>query len=116
MAHTLIWLLLTCLCVQGAPIQRRGAATDVLATVKGTLFFGVATYYDVGPGSCGHTNKNNELVVALNKAQMNNGINPNANPRCHQKVHVQGTNGSTVLRVVDTCPGCARGKKLLLDR
>ncbi|KAG0169909.1 hypothetical protein DFQ30_003082 [Apophysomyces sp. BC1015] len=46
MAHTLIWLLLTCLCVQGAPIQRRGAATDVLATVKGTLFFGVATYYD----------------------------------------------------------------------
>lgn len=46
---------------------------DLLNTIKGTVNQGIGTYYDVGPGSCGKTDTDDELVVAVNKAQMHNG-------------------------------------------
>lgn len=66
---------------------------------------GDATYYDVGLGSCGESNSNEEMVAALSKDLMNG---PNS-PYCGQTVHIKGGSGSVSVKVVDTCPGCEKG-------
>lgn len=73
---------------------------------------GIATYYDVeaGVGSCGLKSKHTERVVAVNYIQMDNGANPNENPKCGQQVRIIGPNGDPILAdIVDTCPGCDAG-------
>lgn len=90
-------------------------------------FSGKGTYYDVGPGSCGKTDTDSEMVVAINKSQMGNGkcvatdwwetnpirltgANPNSNPHCNKRVKIIGSSGKACYaRVVDTCPGCDHG-------
>ncbi|ORX48551.1 hypothetical protein DM01DRAFT_1260872, partial [Hesseltinella vesiculosa] len=73
-------------------------------------FDGIATYYGPGVGSCGEMDTDEELVVALNQPQMNNGANPNQSPECDKKVQITGEGGeSTTARIVDTCPQCPRG-------
>ncbi|KAF1805025.1 RlpA-like double-psi beta-barrel-protein domain-containing protein-containing protein, partial [Mucor lusitanicus] len=72
-------------------------------------FSGSGTYYEVGSGSCGERDTDSDLVVAVNKAQMDNGSNPNVNPKCDKMVSITGDNGSVTARVVDTCPACANG-------
>ncbi|KAI8064478.1 RlpA-like double-psi beta-barrel-protein domain-containing protein-containing protein [Gongronella butleri] len=67
----------------------------------------MGTYYATGMGSCGESDNDDELVVALNKEQMDNGANPNLNPECEKKVSITGEGGKSVLaRIVDTCPNC----------
>ncbi|OAD67199.1 hypothetical protein PHYBLDRAFT_94301, partial [Phycomyces blakesleeanus NRRL 1555(-)] len=73
-------------------------------------FSGDGTYYDVGPGSCGSYNSNNEYVAALNKEQMGYASNPNENPNCGRRVRVSGPNGRTLtITIVDMCPACGYG-------
>ncbi|KAI9004892.1 RlpA-like double-psi beta-barrel-protein domain-containing protein-containing protein [Phycomyces nitens] len=72
-------------------------------------FSGSGTYYNVGPGSCGETNSDTEMVVAVNIGQMDNGPNPNNNPHCQKMVSIKGARGVVKARVVDTCPGCSEG-------
>ena len=63
----------------------------------------LGTWYDVGLGSCGTTNSNSELVAALNYIQIENGANPNNNPKCGDKIDINGPNGSSVtVTIVDT--------------
>ncbi|KAI9489692.1 hypothetical protein BDB00DRAFT_876125 [Zychaea mexicana] len=81
----------------------------MLDKIKGDALSGVGTYYNAGPGSCGETDTNDELVVAINKPQMHNGPNPNVNPHCNKYVYVTGPNGETKARIVDTCPLCPEG-------
>jgi expansin (peptidoglycan-binding protein) len=65
---------------------------------------GEGTFYDVGHGSCGTTNNDNEMVAAISILLMN------GNSYCGKSISVKGKNGSSVsLKVVDTCPGCAEG-------
>jgi rare lipoprotein A (peptidoglycan hydrolase) len=70
---------------------------------------GDATYYGVGLGSCGKTNKDSDMIVALNHGQMGNGANPNHNGLCGKTITAHGPKGSVTVTIVDTCPGCANG-------
>jgi hypothetical protein len=54
---------------QAAPLL--GAPHKLLKGVK--LFSGIGTFYQVGTGSCGETATDSEMVVAMNKVQMENG-------------------------------------------
>ncbi|ORZ22581.1 RlpA-like double-psi beta-barrel-protein domain-containing protein-containing protein, partial [Absidia repens] len=71
---------------------------------------GIGTYYNVlGIGSCGESDSDDEMVVAVNQPQMENGANPNQNPECDEHVEIEGEQGKKVTaRIVDTCPGCDR--------
>lgn len=55
------------------PLQTRGFGSRLLKGVKAKLFSGTGTFYEVGSGSCGEYDTDDELVVAVNKAQMQNG-------------------------------------------
>ncbi|KAI8061299.1 hypothetical protein BDF21DRAFT_321932, partial [Thamnidium elegans] len=72
-------------------------------------FSGSGTFYEVGSGSCGESDSDSDLVVAVNFDQMKNGANPNNNPTCQKTVFITGDMGSTSARVVDTCPSCPKG-------
>ncbi|KAI8973382.1 hypothetical protein BDF20DRAFT_648835 [Mycotypha africana] len=93
-------------------VQKRGLisnyAKPILSKVK-NLFNGRGTYYEVGLGSCGKYDTDDELVVAVNSEQMANGGNPNVNPKCDKMVAITGQKGTTTARIVDTCPTCKRG-------
>jgi expansin (peptidoglycan-binding protein) len=80
-------LLITAVLTQAAPIL-----------VKRTS--GTATYYDVGLGSCGEENSNDEMVVALSPDRMDGG------EACGRTIQVDTEDGSVSATVVDTCPGC----------
>ncbi|KAG2204143.1 uncharacterized protein EV154DRAFT_471911 [Mucor mucedo] len=92
-----------------SPLETRGLGSRLLRGVKATLFSGAGTFYEVGSGSCGEYDTDDMLVVAVNKAQMQNGPNPNNNPLCQNTVFITGNRGSTSARVVDTCPACPQG-------
>jgi len=71
----------------GSPSGSSGAQTG-----------GNATYYDPGLGSCGNTNTDADLVVALNPAWM-----PQS---CGSCIVVSYQGSSVTVKVVDTCEGC----------
>ncbi|KAI9472145.1 MAG: RlpA-like double-psi beta-barrel-protein domain-containing protein-containing protein [Benjaminiella poitrasii] len=92
--------------VQARPLNLVKAAGKLLSML------GTGTYYDVaaGYGSCGKMNSNDDMVVAVNYLQMENGANPNKNPHCDKSVKIIGKTGKAVVaRIVDTCPGCSSG-------
>lgn len=63
------------LLISSAPLERPIiGASKLLQGVKGNLFSGSGTFYKVGSGSCGEYDTDSELVVAVNKAQMENGM------------------------------------------
>jgi len=72
---------------------------------------GDMTYYDVavGLGSCGVSGSNSDDLVAINAADMANGINPNANPHCGKKINIYYNGNMHTATVFDTCPDCAKG-------
>ncbi|CAO3632092.1 unnamed protein product [Mucor hiemalis] len=106
---SLLFLLNSIWLVSSAPLLNRGLS-KLLNGVKGTkLFSGLGTFYEVGSGSCGEFDTDSDLVVAVNKAQMANGANPNQNPYCDNMVYITGDKGSTSAKVVDTCPACGDG-------
>ncbi|KAL0141047.1 RlpA-like double-psi beta-barrel-protein domain-containing protein-containing protein [Mucor lusitanicus] len=106
-----ICLLLSLVCCVFQPTEAR--PLNLAKTAKKLLsILGTGTYYDVaaGVGSCGQTNSNDDMVVAVNHGQMKNGANPNKNKYCNKKVKIVGKTGKSVeARIVDTCPGCANG-------
>lgn len=105
-----ICLILSIFCVI-QPLECR--PLNLAKTAKKLLsILGTGTYYDVaaGVGSCGETNSNDDLVVAVNHGQMKNGANPNKNPYCNKNIKIVGKTGKSVqARIVDTCPGCDHG-------
>ena len=77
-------------------------------------FSGRFTWYNVGVGytACGSLHGDDELVLALNKAQFDPYTpdgNPNHNTLCNKKVQVTGPKGSAEVILVDMCPGCPYG-------
>lgn len=106
----LICLISSIFCIirpsESRPLNLTKAAKNLLSIL------GTGTYYDVaaGVGSCGETNSNDDMVVAVNHDQMKNGANPNKNPYCDKKINIIGKTGISVqARIVDTCPGCDSG-------
>jgi len=75
------------------------------------MFSGDATYYATGMGSCGIMSSDTDMIAALAKGTMalTNGANPNNNPVCGKQARVfSDSNTSGILvKIVDTCPGCA---------
>ncbi|KXN85299.1 hypothetical protein AN958_11399 [Leucoagaricus sp. SymC.cos] len=64
-----------------------------------------ATWYTPGLGSCGETDSESDLVVALATASMSGGKN------CNKSINITDikTGKSATARVRDTCPSCASG-------
>jgi hypothetical protein len=58
------------------------------------------TWYDVGLGACGWTNKASDFVVAVNKAQYGGG------ELCGQQVRIRANGKTAIAQVVDECMGC----------
>jgi len=77
-----------------------GSCSDAPADAMGD-----GTYYDAdGTGACGFDASPNDLMVAaMNAPDYNNAA------WCGGCVEVTGPSGKVVVRVVDECPGCARG-------
>ncbi len=79
-------------------------------------YSGDMTYYDpsVGLTSCGTLHGPNELIVALSTGMMNNGGNPNSNPKCGKTIGIWNpqTKQQHYATVVDTCYGCQVSKIL----
>jgi expansin (peptidoglycan-binding protein) len=64
---------------------------------------GQATYYNAdGTGACGFPASTNLFVAAMNGTQYKKAD-------CGRCVAVTGPKGSTVVRIVDLCPGCKSG-------
>jgi hypothetical protein len=58
------------------------------------------TWYDVGMGACGWTNKPSDFVVAVNKAQYDAG------GHCGQRIEIRANGKTAIAQVVDECMGC----------
>lgn len=69
---------------------------------SGTVYSGDGTWFNIGLGSCGQVNTDDELVAALNAPQMMNGANPNNNPMCGRMIKVTNpaTNKSVTVKIV----------------
>ncbi|KAI8582151.1 hypothetical protein K450DRAFT_171438, partial [Umbelopsis ramanniana AG] len=72
-------------------------------------YSGDGTYYAPGLGSCGHDNKDTDMIAALNAPQMGSYPNPNNNPNCGKYAKVTGPKGTVRVKIVDTCPPCLSG-------
>lgn len=79
------------LLANAAPIEKRAS------------YSGDATFYEVGLGSCGETNSDDELVAALSSELMGSG------EYCGKSAKIKSKSGSVTVKVVDTCPSCAKG-------
>lgn len=73
---------------------------------SGATYTGDITHYDVGMGSCGWTNSNDEAIVAIPHGMMNNGANPNLNPLCGKYITISYAGAEHQAKIVDTCGGC----------
>ncbi|ODV81682.1 uncharacterized protein CANTADRAFT_43283, partial [Suhomyces tanzawaensis NRRL Y-17324] len=71
---------------------------------------GEGTYYDTGMGACGGVSKDSDRIVAISQKvfnQYNVNNNPNKNTLCGKQIEVSYEGKSTIVTVVDSCPGCA---------
>ncbi|KAI9266790.1 RlpA-like double-psi beta-barrel-protein domain-containing protein-containing protein, partial [Phascolomyces articulosus] len=65
-------------------------------------FKGQGTYYTIGLGSCGKTNRDSDMVVALSSSMMSSG------KYCGKKIKAKSSKGTVTATVADTCPGCPK--------
>ncbi|KAL8382004.1 hypothetical protein RB595_006001 [Gaeumannomyces hyphopodioides] len=73
---------------------------------------GDITWYNVGLGACGKTNKDSDLIVALNWVDFDPhtpGGNPNKNTLCGKKMRVSYNGKSVDVVLRDRCAGCKKG-------
>jgi len=72
---------------------------------------GDATYFITGLGSCGETNTDADMIVAISHTLMDAAGGSNGNPLCGKQI--KATCGSTgksgIFTVADRCVGCAPG-------
>lgn len=67
---------------------------------------GKMTHYTPGQGSCGKTNTENDLVVAISKGMYGTYANPNASPMCSKSASIK-CNGKTIKAAIrDKCMSC----------
>ncbi|KAJ2718878.1 hypothetical protein GGI07_005543 [Coemansia sp. Benny D115] len=78
-------------------------------TPSGEVFSGDGTYFTPGLGSCGLTNTDDDLIVAINAPQYGTTANPNQAPVCGQCILAKGPKGEVKVTVTDRCPVCKSG-------
>lgn len=80
-------------------------------------FSGDATYYGIGLGACGWTNKEPDMIAAVSHELFDSYAttaaakdNSNLNPICGRMAHATiGGLGSCTVKIVDRCVGCSYG-------
>lgn len=97
--------------------QPQGATIDGVTSVVGVDLVGGlnsggdGTFYDVGLGSCGDTNVDSDLLVAVSEDLYDSypgaTANPNLNPICGRNILVTFNGKSVTVPVKDRCTGCA---------
>ncbi|CAI0650487.1 unnamed protein product [Colletotrichum noveboracense] len=69
---------------------------------------GVMTWFNPSLGSCGRTNGDNDMVVAISHITMGDaGGNPNNNPNCGKTITISRGGITKTATIVDKCMGCA---------
>lgn len=95
------------------PISGTSAATSATpAPGSGSLsstnlFTGDLTYYTPGLGSCGVTNSESDMIVALAEDMMTGSADPNTNRNCGKSITITYKGVSASATIEDTCPGCS---------
>lgn len=70
---------------------------------------GKMTHYTPSMGSCGKTNTEKDLVVAISKDMYGTYANPNASPMCSKSASIK-CNGKTIKAAIrDKCMSCGKG-------
>ncbi|KAI1302102.1 hypothetical protein EDD11_005731 [Mortierella claussenii] len=79
---------------------------------KGTTYHGRGTWFSDTMGSCGKRFSQEDMIVALNEAQMGKMWGSGSKCGAKIRVSVKGSSKSVVVRVVDTCPHhyCSHGQ------
>lgn len=70
---------------------------------------GKMTYYTPSMGSCGKTNTEKDMIVAVSKDMYGTYANPNASPMCSKSASIK-CNGKTIkAAITDKCMSCGKG-------
>ncbi|KAI0373741.1 riboflavin aldehyde-forming enzyme [Pilatotrama ljubarskyi] len=82
-----------------SPVTTEGADA---ALIEKRSRVGRGTWFNVGLGACGKTNKDSDKIIAISANIYNNGAH------CDKKVKIKNTaNGKTATAIVrDECPSC----------
>ncbi|KAG0278655.1 hypothetical protein BGZ96_002289 [Linnemannia gamsii] len=79
-----------------------GAPEDTVISAQATgPFSGRGTWFTGTLGSCGTPFDNNDMIVAMNEAQMG------GTSMCGKSVHITSGGKTVTARVTDTCPSTA---------
>lgn len=83
--------------------------TTVHAIVERRSQTGKMTHYTPSMGSCGKTNTESDLVVAISTSMYGTYANPNASPMCSKSASIK-CNGKTIKAAIrDKCMSCGKG-------
>lgn len=92
--------------LQGSESQN---ITEQAAAVEKRSQTGKMTHYSPSMGSCGKTNNDNDLVVAISTSMYGTTANPNASPMCAKSASIK-CNGKTIKAAIrDKCMSCGKG-------
>ncbi|KAI0101153.1 RlpA-like double-psi beta-barrel-protein domain-containing protein-containing protein [Daldinia grandis] len=80
--------------------------TKIIAVLSCAIHYAAAfdgdlTYYTPGLGSCGQTNSETDMVVALSPVQFTTD-----SQACGKKIQIHMGDKTTIATIVDKCPGC----------
>ncbi|KLU82246.1 hypothetical protein MAPG_01320 [Magnaporthiopsis poae ATCC 64411] len=106
-----IALLASAVAGAALPAEAEAAGNEARSVIEPRAN-GDITWYNVGLGACGQTNKDSDLIVALNKADFDPytpGGNPNKNTLCGKKMRVSYGGKSVDVTLRDRCDGCKKG-------
>ncbi|KAK3838384.1 MAG: RlpA-like double-psi beta-barrel-protein domain-containing protein-containing protein [Linnemannia elongata] len=71
---------------------------NLVVSVQGSGFSGKGTWFTDSTGSCGTSFNSNDMIVAMNEAQMG------GTSMCGKSVRITSGGKSVTARVTDTCP------------
>lgn len=91
------------------PVTTTAAAAPATTTAASSggaqTYTGDITYYDAGLGSCGTTNTNSDMIVAISA----NLITGNKPAYCGKTITISYGGQTHQATIQDTCPSCATG-------
>lgn len=83
--------------------------TTIHSVVERRSQTGKMTHYTPSVGSCGKTNTEQDLVVAISTSMYGTYANPNASPMCSKSASIK-CNGKTIQAAIrDKCMSCDKG-------
>lgn len=87
------------------PTQLHGLDTYELQARKRTNT-GKMTYYTPGQGSCGVTNTDTDMIVAVAPSVYGTYANPNSSPMCQKSITITCNGKKVKAAIKDRCTGC----------